>query len=122
MFQIGDRRMLIADFGGAYLPTMCSLSRLPSSQMLSMRSVSGTRRHASLTVHGFVYAFGSSIVTSIVTCPTVGREYFSVTWSCSVPGNPRMSSQVFPFCPIVSTINVSPSQRPTEYPIHVGCG
>ena len=33
-----------------------------------------------------------------------------------------MSSQVLPFCPIVSTTNVSLSQWPIEYPIHVGCG
>jgi hypothetical protein len=37
-----------------YLPTMCSGSLLFSSQMLSMRSVSGTRRQLSLTDQGLV--------------------------------------------------------------------
>ncbi len=37
-----------------YFPTMCAGSRLFSSQMLSIRSVSGTRRQAKWTVQGFV--------------------------------------------------------------------
>src|SRR5437762_1106864 len=37
-----------------HFPTMCGTSLLFSSQMLSMRSVSGCRVQDSLTVHGFV--------------------------------------------------------------------
>jgi len=77
-----------------------------SSQILSMRSVSGRRRQAIWTVHGLVYALGSSMVTSMSMCPIFGRVNRSVMRRASVPGSPRMSSQVLPFCPIVSTTNV----------------
>src|ERR1700733_811096 len=40
--------------GPCHLPIMCAGSRLFSSQMLSMRSVSGSSRQASLTDHGLV--------------------------------------------------------------------
>ena len=52
---IGFRETVIEFyFPGGHFPTMCAGSRLFSSQMLSMRSVSGSRRQASLTVHGLV--------------------------------------------------------------------
>ena len=57
----------------SYFPTICGRSMLFSSQMLSMRSVSGSRRQVSFTFQGFVYALGSSIVTSMFIRPIVGR-------------------------------------------------
>jgi hypothetical protein len=42
--------------------------------MLSISSQSGCSVHASCTFHGFVYAFGSSIVTSMIMLPIVGRR------------------------------------------------
>ena len=62
------------------------------------------------------------MVTSMSMCPIFGRVNRSVMRRDSVPGSPFMSSQVLPFCPMVSTTNVSLSQWPIEYPIHVGCG
>lgn len=40
-----------------------------SAQMNSINSESGTRRWSTLTVHGLVYAFGSSTVMSISSVP-----------------------------------------------------
>jgi len=51
---------------------MCGRSLLFSSQMLSIKSVSGRSRHASWTSHGLVYALGSSIVTLILMRPMLG--------------------------------------------------
>ena len=65
---------------------MCGRSLLFSSQMLSIRSVSGTSRHASCTSHGFVYAAGSSIVTLMLMRPMFGLVNRSTTRSDSVAG------------------------------------
>ena len=54
------------------------------SQMFSINSVSGTRSKRALTVHGLVYAFGSSIVIWISRCPKSRRVNFSVTRMASV--------------------------------------
>ena len=40
------------------------------------------------TVNGFVYAFGSSIVTSISSVPKFGRRKRSVIFASSVSGLP----------------------------------
>src|SRR6185436_16094161 len=65
--QLGVARVVIVV--GHYLPTMCGTSLLFSSQMLSISSQSGCSVHDSCTFHGFVYALGSSIVTSISMLP-----------------------------------------------------
>ncbi len=61
-FSLRSKRSLVRIESGAphssrtraHFPTMWPGSRLFSSQMLSMRSVSGSSRQAMLTVHGFV--------------------------------------------------------------------
>src|SRR5262249_56973880 len=73
-----------------------------------------------VTVHGFVYAFGSSTVISISRLPKFGRRNRSVTLAASVNGLPMISSQPSSMRPLVSTTSVSPSHFPTEYPYHLG--
>ena len=53
-------------------------------------------------------------------CHEFGRVYRSMTCSCSVCGVPRRSNQNLSLKPTVSTMSVSPSQRPIECPSHAG--
>ena len=70
-----------------YLPTMCGRSLLFSSQMLSIRSVSGTRRPRQLARPTVSYTpSGSSIVTLMLMRPMFGRVKRSITRSASVAG------------------------------------
>src|SRR6185503_12117359 len=71
------------------------------------------------TVHGFVYAPGSSIVASYTKVRRFGREMRSVRCSPSVCGNDP-ASHCFSLNPIESMMNVSPSHLPMEWPKNVG--
>ena len=54
---------------GNYLPTISCGALLFSVQMNSINSPSGMMRWLTRTLNGFVYAFGSSMVTSIFITP-----------------------------------------------------
>src|ERR1041385_8916292 len=96
-----------------YLLERCEVS-FSFSQTQSRRSVSGTKSHGIVAVHGFLYALGSSIVSCTCICPKSNRRKRSIICKASLCGWPVSSSQVFSFRPTVSTTNVSPSHLPTE--------
>ena len=84
-------------------------------QMNSISSSSGMIRWLTRTVHGFVYAFGSSTVTSI-SQRAVGQaaEPLGHLRRFASNGLPQMSSHPPSRNPVVSTTSVSPSHLPTE--------
>src|SRR5215471_14922055 len=110
-------------FAGGAQNLMCPLRRslLFSSQEYSRISVLISVNVRSF-FHGFVYAFGSSIVTVYAMWPASVRLNVCTMCSASLCGCPIVSSRVLPLNPIVSTMSVSPSQRPTDSPNHVGSG
>src|SRR5262245_4356639 len=65
------------------------------SQTQSSSSVSGISSHCNATLHGFVYAFGSSMVICRSIRPKFTRRKRSTTWSASLCGCPASSSHVF---------------------------
>src|SRR5215831_13650953 len=93
-----------------------------SKQISSMRSVSTTMRSFNVTLHGFVYALGSSTVTWISRCPKSGRRISSRTLAASVITLPLQSIHVSSRSPIVSITSVSPDHFADEYPCHEGVG
>src|SRR5882762_2810841 len=109
--------------GTAYLPPsvfFCKSEKVMlSSHTISPRFQSGFNSKIMCPPQGFVYAFGSSIVTSIVNVSWLARRTRSTTCSSSVCGWPSLSSQVLSLNPTESTTSVSPSHLPIESPIHV---
>src|SRR5206468_433247 len=107
--------------GGMGLMLHCFRIVIWLSQNASSNSVSGRRTNGILFVHGFTYAFGSSIVTVSSMWPKSVRLNRSVTCKASLFGQACSAlSQPRSWNPVLSTTNVSPSHLPTEYPNHVG--
>src|SRR6185503_9194073 len=90
--------------------TNCSFSK----QTSSMSSASTTTRWRSVTVHGFVYPFGSSTVALISIWPKSSRRISSRILAASVTTLPFQSIHVSSRMPIVSTTSVSPSHFADE--------
>src|SRR4030095_5167272 len=100
-----------------YFPIKCGRSRSFSRQTYSTRSVSTTMFWWSLTVHGAVYALGSSTVNSISSRPKFTLLKRSVILALSVTGLPFRSSHCASLNPVVCTTSVSPSHFPVEKPV-----
>ena len=72
---------------------------------------------AQLTKTGAVF-----ILNRLTGEPIYGVEERKVPVDDALPGDSAWPTQAFPLKPLDSTTSVSPSQCPTEYPIHVGFG
>jgi hypothetical protein len=87
------------------------------SQIASSISVSALSAMFTLKPQGFTNAPGSVKVTSICMWPKSARRNRSVTCSASVCDTPYRLTHVLSLNPALSTTSVSPSHRPTEYPM-----
>src|SRR5579883_2746342 len=88
-----------------------------SCALLSIRRYSGIS-----IVHGRENVLGSSRVASYHIWLASRSLNRSVTFSWLLAKFPARSSQDLPFCEVVVTTSVSPSQSPLERPIHESTG